>query len=187
MAAANGNAFTRTIDTAERDGQAARLRAEGLTYDEIAKRLRYADKSGAKRSVDRAMLAAVKDAGDAARQLELTRLDLLWRKAYAQLDAQHLVVNDGRVVLWQGQALTDPMPLLHAIDRLLKISERRAKLLGLDAPTRHEIFPGMDRLSAEIERLESELADRGESVPLDDDDEALARVDTDRMGAEPRE
>ena len=51
--------------------------------------------------------------GDALHRMELEWLDDLERRARE-------VMNDGRVLL--------------AIDRLLRIGERRAKLLGLDAP-----------------------------------------------------
>jgi hypothetical protein len=50
------------------------------------------------------------------------------------------------------------MPVLQAIDRLLKIQERRARLLGLDAPTQHRVnVLSEDAIDAEIARLEAEL------------------------------
>jgi hypothetical protein len=36
-------------------------------------------------------------------------------------------------------ALEDDAPVLAAVDRLLRIQERRAKLLGLDAPVRADV------------------------------------------------
>lgn len=48
---------------------------------------------------------------------------------------------------------------LQAIDRLLRISERRSRLLGLDAPVRTRVGTiTLDAIESEIERLERELA-----------------------------
>src|SRR5262249_27674484 len=67
---------------------------------------------GAHRLVARALEITYQEPADELRKLELERLDTLSR------------------ALWPT-ATTDP-PNLKAIDRLLKIMDRRAKLLGLD-------------------------------------------------------
>ncbi|GAA2395473.1 hypothetical protein GCM10010404_61300 [Nonomuraea africana] len=46
-------------------------------------------------------------------------------------DDGNAAVDDGR-----GEPLEDDAPVLAAIDRMLKIQERRAKLLGLDIPVK---------------------------------------------------
>ena len=51
-----------------------------------------------------------------------------------------------------------------AIDRVLRIMERRARLLGLDAPTRTEAVT-IDAIDREIARLSAELVQRGGTVP----------------------
>jgi hypothetical protein len=50
----------------------------------------------------------------------------------------------------------DPDIRLKAVDRQVRISERRCKLLGLDAPTRVETIT-IDQIEAEIARLSAEL------------------------------
>lgn len=105
-----------TPDTAERDAAAARLRSQGLTYQEIAERLGFADPSGARRAVERGLDAIRAEGAEALRELELHRLDLLHQRAWSELTRDD----------------EDSQPL-QAIDRLLRIQERRARLLGLDA------------------------------------------------------
>lgn len=106
--------YTSSPDTAERDASAVQLRTEGLTYREIAAQLGFADPSGAYRAVERGLDAIRSEGAEALQQLELHRLDLLHQRAWAELTRD------------------DSQPL-QAIDRLLKIQERRARLLGLDA------------------------------------------------------
>jgi hypothetical protein len=148
--------FARNVDTAERDGQAARLRCEGHSYDTIAARLGYCDKAAAYRGVERAILATVAEPAAELRTLELARLDDLWQQAWAVMTRTHITVSNGRVVELHGQPIPDSGPTLQAIGRLLRIQERRARLLGLDAPTKVETF-SMGAIEAEIARLSAEL------------------------------
>ena len=48
------------------------------------------------------------------------------------------------------------MPRLHAIDRILKVMERRARLLGLDAPAKTDVRV-TDVLDEQIQQLAAEL------------------------------
>jgi hypothetical protein len=50
----------------------------------------------------------------------------------------HVKTNGGEIVRdpETGEAIVDDAPVLAANDRLVKIGERRAKLLGIDAPER---------------------------------------------------
>jgi hypothetical protein len=135
--------YTRSQDTAERDAAACRLRTEGRTYDQIAQQLGFADRSNARDAVERALKATVQEPADQVRQLELARLDALWAAAWAVLEREHVVVNSGEIVIdtregADGQPLLDDAPVLKAVQTLLKVAERRAKLLGLDAPTKIE-------------------------------------------------
>lgn len=70
------------------------------------------------------------------RQLELDKLDDLARRAYQIIGTPHFVLQYGEPVRspTTGEYLIDDSPVLAAIDRLLKVAERRAKLCGLDAP-----------------------------------------------------
>jgi hypothetical protein len=106
----------RTVSATERRRRAVTLRKQGLSYQAIANELGMA-KSSVHSAVAKAMQAFEKEIADEAillATLELDRLDslqaALWEKAMA------------------GK--------LGAVGKVLKIMERRAKLLGLDGPTK---------------------------------------------------
>ena len=81
--------------------------------------------------------------------LELDRLDDLERAARRVLTTNHVHVNNGRIIRDQqvneetGEVtwttLTDDGPVLQAVGALVRIAERRARLLGLDAPRKTEL------------------------------------------------
>lgn len=151
--------FQRTTDTARRDAEAAELRSQGQTYQAIADRLGFANRTNSRRAVERALAATVREAADEVRALQLAQLDRLTREALAVLEREHLVVSHGRIINGpDGKPLMDDAPVLQAIDRLIRIQERRAKLLGLDAPTKVETW-NIDAIDAEIRRLQEQLAD----------------------------
>ena len=107
----------RIIADKEKAQQAVRLRKAGVTYDQIAAQLGYASRSSARRAVVRLLQANTVEAVGDLRTLEDGRLDDMLRAIY------------GAAV--QGDLAT--------IDRILRISERRAKLWGLDAAVKQEI------------------------------------------------
>lgn len=148
--------YTRTLETAERDAEACRLRTQGLGYQEIADRLGMSSKSSAYEAVQRALRDTVQEPADELRHLELLRLDELARKARGVMETEHYVVDKGTVVLWNGAPLVDDGPALAAIDRLLKVQERRAKLLGLDAPQRVSV--DAQQIGDDIKHLIAALA-----------------------------
>ena len=101
------------------------MRKAGVTYAEIAKIVGFATEGGARKTVRIALEnIAQKSSEEAAevRVLELQRLDGVLRIAWSR-------------------AVADKS--MEAIDRVLKIIERRSKLLGLDAPKRTELT-GLD-------------------------------------------
>jgi hypothetical protein len=60
-------------------------------------------------------------------------------------------VSHGKVVEDPaGGPLEDSAPRLAAIDRLLRVEERIAKLMGLDAPTRSEIEARVEQKPVEL-------------------------------------
>lgn len=151
--------FIRTLEGAERDAEACRLKSRGLSYRAIAEQLGYADHSCARRGVERALAETVAEPAAELRQLELMKLDAMERAVLDVLEREHVKVNDGEVVKVDGKTLIDDAPVLQAVDRLIKIGERRAKLLGLDAPKRLEVIT-LDAIDAEIARLTTELERR---------------------------
>lgn len=158
MAKARGGngRYTRSLETAQRDAEACRLRARNLSYAEIATELGYDSKSSAYEAVQRALRDTVQEPADELRQLELLRLDELALKARGVMETTHYMVDKGTVVLWGGEPVVDDGPVLAAIDRLLKVQERRAKLLGLDAPQRVSV--DAQQLGDDIKGLIAALA-----------------------------
>jgi hypothetical protein len=76
----------------------------------------------------------------------------------AVLRRRHVMVQSGKIVKGDdGQPITDDGPVLQATATLLRVMERRARLLGLDAPAKHEVLT-LDAIDAEIRRLEEQLS-----------------------------
>ncbi|MFL1903093.1 hypothetical protein ACJWDR_28910 [Streptomyces tauricus] len=145
----NQGRYARTPEKAERDTEAARLHAHGYTDGMIAEKLGYPSIQAA-REGRRKVLAEITQAPAAeiieleVRKLdmELVRLEHLERDVRKVLDAEHITVSNGKVIIdpRTEQPLADDSPILQAADRLVKIedarrrnAERRARLLGLDA------------------------------------------------------
>ncbi len=97
--------------------QALALRKTGATYEQIAAHLGYSNRQSANRAVLRLLAAHEAENVADLRTLENMRLDDL-------LFAVYKAAKSGD---------------LGAIDRALRIAERRAKLWGLDAPVKQEI------------------------------------------------
>lgn len=108
----------RVVKAAERRAKAFELRKAGLSYQTIGAQLGITRQSAHSLVTTALRQLNEKTAEDAAEltRLELERLD----------DCQAVVVHEMRT----GRNR------LAAVDRLLRIQERRAKLIGLDAPER---------------------------------------------------
>ncbi|MEE4491604.1 hypothetical protein [Streptomyces sp. BE230] len=149
--------FVRSLTTAEREAEAARLRSRGWTYQQIADEVGYKYRADAYNAVQAALKATVREPADELRALELMRLDTLYVAATEVLERKHITVSNGRIIDLNGTPLPDDGPTLAAIDRLLKIQERRSRLLGLDAPVKKDVSLTDERVAA-IEALAEELA-----------------------------
>lgn len=130
-------------NAAERRVQALKLRIAGASYRVIGEQLGVSGKT-AWEDVHHALaeLAELEEAlTKEYRALELARLDDWTLDAARILKTTHPLVSGGKVLSGFTESgkvigLTDEGPKLQAIDRLLRISERRARLLGLDAPSK---------------------------------------------------
>lgn len=128
-----GNAQTaERLEAAKRRAFVLQARKAGATYREIAALAlrtfgadalpkgwdeRYAYKD-IKRELDK-LRAEIADSAENVLALELQRLDDLLKGLWAEAAKQQ--------------------PDYKAVDRVLRVMERRAKLLGLDAPTRTDV------------------------------------------------
>lgn len=116
MAASNAKTSADRLQAAQRRRQCVELRLAGATFDVIAERTGLS-KSTVHKHITKALAditAETRGPAESVKAMELARLDRLL------------------VGVWGNAAKGD---VLH-VDRVLKIMERRAKLLGLDAPTK---------------------------------------------------
>lgn len=117
---------------AERIAEMCRMRSRGMTYQAIGEQFGIT-KQSAQDNVARAMAKVTREAAEPLRQMELEKLDRLERAALQVLETRHVEVYQGK-----DTGFEDDGPKLAAIDRLVKLSETRRRLLGLDAPEQVE-------------------------------------------------
>lgn len=153
----------RSVEQVDRDNRAVELRRRNLNYRQIANELGFSSVSSAYEAVQRGLADSVAETNDEVRRQELDRLDDLARAALRVLARTHYVLSQGKAAAHPetGELLVDDGPTLAAIGQLLKIMERRAKYLGLDAPAKVELL-SLDAVDEEIRKLSAEL---GVQVP----------------------
>lgn len=105
------------IDATERQRRALELRKAGYGFQIIADQLGYKDPSGAYRAIRAALKKTLQEPADEVRRIELERLDKMLAGLWPQAIKGHTF----------------------SVDRVLAIMDRRAKLLGLDAPLKIDI------------------------------------------------
>lgn len=138
-------------EVVDKEQKVVALRRQGLTWDAIAREVGYKDPSGAQVAYMRASSRVVKEDIDAIRQTESERLDI----------AQSAIWN--QVLAGDNQS----------INTLLRIMERRAKLIGLDQPVRIQAevvtYDG-NAVRAELERIIlASRNDSGKALPVGTD------------------
>lgn len=118
--------------------EALDLRIQGHTYDQIGDALGVSKQQAhrlVKAELDE-LAVLTHGAAEELRQRELETLDRLLSKAMPLAD--------------QGD--------MHAVDRVIRISARRASLLGLDAPERHEHEVNVTSLAEDVLAAQARLA-----------------------------
>ena len=164
------------IAVTERRAEALRRRKAGQTYEEFWAELGYSSRAAAVMDVKRALDATLREPADDVREMELARLDdILARLAereqavLAVRNAEHLTVSHGKVImvpdgLGGEKPLLDDGPVLQANAQLMvieakriEVAARRARYLGLDAPTRTEadvaLVPARPELLAKLDAV----------------------------------
>jgi hypothetical protein len=124
-----------------RDARVYELRIQGNTFEQIASEVGYSGPSGAWQAHQRIKSEWIFESIEEARQLELMRLDEL------------------QVAVWD-RAINGDLPAAHCV---LKIMDRRAKLLGLDKPEKVEVNKwdiNAEDLDAEVERIVNIINER---------------------------
>lgn len=135
-----------TPEILEREAEVLKLRRGGLTFDMIAERVGYKDASGAHQAYVRACKRIIASDVDELRKVEADRLDM------------------AQAALW-SKVLQGDVP---AVNSLMRIMERRAKLFGLDMPFKQQIevtnYDGGTEIDRELQRLIT-LLETGDSTP----------------------
>ncbi len=167
----------RQIEAARRRAQAVQMRTAGLTFEQVGRELGITAQRAHQLYAD-ALKRTVTVPTDEHIALEVDRLDHLQAQATAVLRRQHYYVQGGEVVVHDGAPLRDDGPTLAAIRTLLAVAERRARLLGLDQPTRVDAKVSLAVawqnaseeektavLDADLAALQAELDRRGPATP----------------------
>ena len=173
----------KSIEQAQRRAEMMRLRLDGMTLDEIGEQMGV-QKGTVQRVISHALTSMCKQPADDLRALELARCDELMEEAMQTVRAFHPLTASGKVVhapvldsdgrptrdRHTGEVLTqvveDKQPKLAAVACALRVMERRAKLLGLDAPGKLETVvststapaPDLSRFTvAELENIKFKI------------------------------
>ena len=143
--------------------EAARLKAIGHPLEDIAVHFGWYDPDGTPdtnrvSTAIRTHLSSIyRFTTDEARILELESLDQLEYRLWKLLDDEHVVISQGRIVRNEhGDPVPDSRFALETMDRIIKIKDHRAKMMGLYAPKQVEIVT-LDRIEQEISKLEQQL------------------------------
>lgn len=139
----------RDYDRAERKRNALELRLAGASYRDIAQALEVSPAT-ALQDCKEALADIPAQQADEMRTVELSRLDRLQR------------------AVWPRAVKGD----LQAVDRAIKIIDRRAKLFGLDAPQQVQITANDIDLDAAVDKMlrvaEMALEKEKSNRPVDD-------------------
>jgi len=132
-----------------KEAKVLELRRAGFTFQRIAEEVGYATPSGAQRALERIMTRNVPQAPEEFRWQELDRLDRM------------------QVALWPRAMKGDD----RAIGTIVRLMERRARLVGIDAPQRIQAevvnYDGTRDIDGDIERIVNILRGVDSSEPLE--------------------
>jgi hypothetical protein len=176
--------FARSLETAQRDHDALALKVKGQSLQTIANELGYASKGAVHDAIRRAFRDLPLPGTEDEKRLDLERIDRLIEAAWEVMEREHVAYSNGQVVRRRTglaeldesglerlddkgktiplyEEVPDDGPLLASIDRIRSLLERRAKIIGYDAPTRSRVeVITRDMVEDAIVALEAELAER---------------------------
>lgn len=143
---------TKSVTTKIKQKEIIRMKMEGFSFPQIA--AYYGNTQGyIYKLYKKALKEIIEEDVKEYRKLELLKLEALEQEVTKVLQSFHPLVNagsvvrdvleneDGTLVLDEDEnpvlvRLQDAGPTLAAVDRAIKLMERRSKLLGLDKPTK---------------------------------------------------
>jgi len=128
------------IELIDKELKVLELGRAGYTFDDIARNVGYSSPSGAFYALKRALKRTLQQPADELREMETDRLDRLQAAVWAKA-----IQGDTK-----------------AVDAVLRIMDRRARLMGLDSPTKvaAEVtsYEGGTEIDREVARLAQLLA-----------------------------
>lgn len=134
-------------DVIDKERQVLELRLSGVTFEMIAKKVGFASAGACYNAYKRALIRTLQEPADAVREAEVARLDRLMQS------------------VWVSALRGD----VRSVDAVLRIMDRRARYLGLDAPTKSQMEVttyDKDSIDAEVAKLVS-LLGSGEASEMD--------------------
>lgn len=158
---------------AARRAKLVEYRRRKIPYTQIYEELGYANANAASKDFYRILeenLAEVRIGVEVYREEQLAELEHLAEEAHAVMNDRHYVITPGGKLVEDpetGQPLRDPGPKLAAMDRLVKIGDRVAKLRGLEAATRIEGVFSVDALDRALIEAREQLAALDSEDPED--------------------
>jgi len=127
---------SRNEETYKKRQRVLELRRAGMTFDEIARRVGYSNRGGARKAYEAALAdAGVSPTTEQTRALELDRLDRL------------------QAALWPKAARGD----LPSIDRVLKISEQRMRIEARPEGNDHAMRLALERTVEKSELIDEDV------------------------------
>lgn len=166
----------------KRDREAARLKAMGWSLDEIAEHLSLTDRRTgeidprrAAKAVQRGLSLVHQVSVDEKRLEQLQALEMMKRHIWESMDHEHVLVQQGRVVLKDGLPIEDRRFALECMDRLVRIESTIMDLVGTKAA---------QRFSVEADQIGSDIAQLISLINADDTIQAtVQRLDQPALDA----
>lgn len=174
---ARGGATTnaRTVEGRRKQERALQLRAAGHTLSQIANIMKaegYGNINSPQHArvlIQRGLAHMIQEPAEDVVKMEMVRLDELTRKGFEVLNGVHALIHQGAIVKDEdGEIIKDVGPTLAAIDKLVKVMERRAKMLGIDKPTK--VDAKVDMEANVTETVQFYLPDNGREEQAGDDE-----------------
>lgn len=163
-----------------RDREAARLKAQGWTLYDIAENLSLFDLESGQPDERRAAAAVRRGLSmvhqftvDEKRAEQLHSLELMKKHLWEQLNHQHVLVQQGRVIIHDDAPLEDRRFILETFDRLHKIEATEMDLLGTKSTTRLSIEA--DQIGGEITSLIALINGAGSETTVERADQPASR------------